>query len=166
MKSAAEQMSLALCPEVHELQALSGEGKKNKTKTTVRFRILIGALLLILPFVTLCGYWYLSKNIKGHSHNGDLQIIFELHHWGVTLYYIISIHLYGSHRTKYTWGMLLTSRLCCTHTPNLFSTQVIFMKHWLHMFCIIIIYKKYTHIWSFRWSKCVSNTHLVFIHSF
>lgn len=31
MKSATEQMSLDLCPEVHEeLQALSGEGEKKK----------------------------------------------------------------------------------------------------------------------------------------
>lgn len=51
MKSATELMSLALRPEVHdELQVLSGE------KKTVRSRILIAALLLILPFVTLCGY--------------------------------------------------------------------------------------------------------------
>lgn len=56
MKSATELMSLALRPEVHdELQVLSGEEKKKKKKT-VRFRILIAALLLILPFVTLRGY--------------------------------------------------------------------------------------------------------------
>ena len=48
-------MSLALRPEVHdELQVLSGEEKKKRK--TVRFRILIAALLLILPFVTLRGY--------------------------------------------------------------------------------------------------------------
>jgi len=33
MKSATEQMSLALGPEVHELQALSGEGKTKQNKS-------------------------------------------------------------------------------------------------------------------------------------
>ena len=37
MKSATEQMSLDLCPEVHEeLQALSGEGEKKNSSTDKR----------------------------------------------------------------------------------------------------------------------------------
>ena len=40
MKSATEQMSLDLCPEVHEeLQALSGEGKKKKKNSSTDKRL-------------------------------------------------------------------------------------------------------------------------------